>query len=139
MMSTMRHPSTGCRLTIAIVFAVGMGAGPWAGMPRQGQTTGDRQPSSDAAGSQAASVGTTKEQLEQWMTTLSNWGRWGKDDELGTVNLITPAKRKQALALDLEAVAETAAEQKRWEFLFIAAPLPAATGTGSAINPIAVF
>ncbi len=30
---------------------------------------------------------------------VSNWGRWGKDDQLGSVNLITPAKRKQALAL----------------------------------------
>jgi hypothetical protein len=33
------------------------------------------------------------------MTELSNWGRWGKDDQLGAVNLITPAKRKQAAAL----------------------------------------
>ena len=30
---------------------------------------------------------------------LKNWGRWGKDDRLGTINLITEAKRKQALAL----------------------------------------
>src|ERR1700730_5561739 len=30
---------------------------------------------------------------------LSNWGRWGKDDEFGAANLITPAKRKQAVAL----------------------------------------
>jgi len=42
---------------------------------------------------------TTKEQLERWMKEHSNWGRWGKDDQLGTVNLITPAKRKQAAAL----------------------------------------
>jgi kynurenine formamidase len=33
------------------------------------------------------------------MTQLSNWGRWGKDDELGALNLITPDKRKQAAAL----------------------------------------
>ena len=30
---------------------------------------------------------------------VSNWGRWGKDDQLGAVNLITAAKRKQAAAL----------------------------------------
>jgi kynurenine formamidase len=42
---------------------------------------------------------TSKEELERWMTDLSNWGRWGKDDQLGAANLITPAKRKQALAL----------------------------------------
>ena len=41
----------------------------------------------------------TAEQYEQWKKDLSNWGRWGKDDEVGTVNLITPAKRKQAAAL----------------------------------------
>jgi kynurenine formamidase len=34
-----------------------------------------------------------------WMTELSNWGRWGKDDGIGTLNLITADKRKQALAL----------------------------------------
>jgi hypothetical protein len=28
------------------------------------------------------------------MKELSNWGRWGADDELGAANLITPAKRK---------------------------------------------
>ncbi len=29
---------------------------------------------------------------------LSNWNRWGADDQKGAVNLITPAKRKRALA-----------------------------------------
>jgi kynurenine formamidase len=41
----------------------------------------------------------TKADIDRWMTELSNWGRWGKDDQLGTINLITPAKRKQAAAL----------------------------------------
>jgi kynurenine formamidase len=30
---------------------------------------------------------------------VSNWGRWGKDDQLGSVNLVTAAKRKAATAL----------------------------------------
>ena len=30
---------------------------------------------------------------------LSNWGRWGADDEVGTLNLVTPAKRVQAAGL----------------------------------------
>jgi kynurenine formamidase len=38
-------------------------------------------------------------EFRQAMTELSNWGRWGADDELGASNLITPAKRKQAAAL----------------------------------------
>ena len=41
----------------------------------------------------------TKAQVERWMTELSNWGRWGQDDQLGTLNLITPEKRRQAQAL----------------------------------------
>ena len=41
----------------------------------------------------------TRAQTQRWMTELSNWGRWGKDDQLGTLNLITPEKRQQAVAL----------------------------------------
>lgn len=41
----------------------------------------------------------TKAQVQRWMTELSNWGRWGKDDQLGTLNLITAEKRRQAQAL----------------------------------------
>src|SRR5262245_65050389 len=41
----------------------------------------------------------TAAQYEQWKKDLSNWGRWGKDDKIGTMNLITPAKRKQAAGL----------------------------------------
>src|SRR3954449_8643663 len=40
-----------------------------------------------------------KETIDRWQKELSNWGRWGKDDELGALNLITPAKRKQAAGL----------------------------------------
>jgi len=40
----------------------------------------------------------TKAQFDQMFKQLSNWGRWGKDDQLGTLNLITPARRRQAAA-----------------------------------------
>ena len=43
--------------------------------------------------------GATEEEFEQWMTELSNWGRWGEDDQMGAANLITDAKRRQAAAL----------------------------------------
>ena len=43
-----------------------------------------------------------EEDFHRAMKELSNWGRWGADDELGAANLITPAKRKQALALAKE-------------------------------------
>jgi kynurenine formamidase len=38
-------------------------------------------------------------EFDELFKQVSNWGRWGKDDQLGAVNLITDAKRKQALAL----------------------------------------
>jgi len=47
----------------------------------------------------AAEPSIEKTTLDRWMHELSNWGRWGKDDQLGTVNLITPAKRLVAAAL----------------------------------------
>ncbi len=34
--------------------------------------------------------------FDRWMHELSNWNRWGADDQRGTVNLITPAVRKAA-------------------------------------------
>src|SRR5687768_7506818 len=43
-------------------------------------------------------------QYERWKTELSNWGRWGKDDQIGALNLITPAKRRQAAALVKEGI-----------------------------------
>jgi kynurenine formamidase len=39
------------------------------------------------------------EQFDQLFQQVKNWGRWGAEDQLGAVNLITPAKRRQAIAL----------------------------------------
>ncbi len=41
----------------------------------------------------------TLETLGNWEKELSNWGRWGPDDQRGTLNLITPEKTRQAAAL----------------------------------------
>jgi len=41
----------------------------------------------------------TKADVDKMMQSLSNWGRWGKDDQLGALNLITPQKRKAAASL----------------------------------------
>ncbi len=56
----------------------------------------------NSAAQQAESV--TKAEFDQWMKEISNWGRWGKDDELGTLNLITPEKRLAAAKLVTEGV-----------------------------------
>ena len=37
--------------------------------------------------------------VDGWMKELSNWGRWGKADQLGAVNLITPEVRRRAAGL----------------------------------------
>jgi len=41
--------------------------------------------------------------------------------------------------LDLDAAAETASRLKRWEFMVVISPLRVPKGTGSPINPLAVF
>jgi kynurenine formamidase len=46
----------------------------------------------------------SRAEFERWKAELSNWGRWGKDDQIGALNLITPAKRRQAAALVKEGV-----------------------------------
>jgi kynurenine formamidase len=37
--------------------------------------------------------------LQGYIDRCSNWGRWGTDDQLGTVNLITPDKVREAAGL----------------------------------------
>ena len=49
----------------------------------------------------------TEQEVLGWFDSLSNWGRWGDDDELGTLNLITDAKRKQAAGLVSEGITVT--------------------------------
>ena len=69
--------------TSAVVLRSQQGSG--------GAASGDRPP-------------VAKAEYERWKTELSNWGRWGKDDEIGALNLITPAKRRQAASRRLAGV-----------------------------------
>ena len=46
-----------------------------------------------------------KAQFEKWMAELNNWGRWGKDDEKGALNLITNESRRKASRLVREGFA----------------------------------
>ena len=41
----------------------------------------------------------TEKEVMSWIRDRSNWGRWGKDDQRGAINLITPAKRVAAARL----------------------------------------
>jgi kynurenine formamidase len=41
----------------------------------------------------------TDDELERWFDDFSNWGRWGPDDTMGALNLITPEKKRAAAGL----------------------------------------
>ena len=66
----------------------------------------------------------SREQFERWQTELSNWGRWGKDDQIGVLNLITPEKRVQAMALAKKGVVVS---MQRKSTLMKAPPVQAGT------------
>ena len=40
---------------------------------------------------------------------------------------------------ELKPLAEAAARENRWEFLFVMAPVPVPGGTGQIVNPLAMF
>ena len=68
-------------------------------------------------------------QYDDWFDKLSNWGRWGSDDEIGALNLITAEKRRSAARLVTEgftvSLASTAQTERtvdnpcpiRWEMV----------------------
>jgi kynurenine formamidase len=57
----------------------------------------------------------TEAQVLGWYRSLSNWGRWGPDDELGTLNLVTPEKRRQAAGLVREGLPISCARTVTYE------------------------
>jgi len=57
----------------------------------------------------------TEAEVLGYFDKLSNWGRWGADDELGTPNLITPEKTQRAVSLVREGVTVSLAREIRWE------------------------
>lgn len=65
------------------------------GLPAAAAMSIGAQPAPQAAAAKPVS----RADFERWKKELSNWGRWGPDDQIGALNLITPAKRRQAAAL----------------------------------------
>ena len=63
----------------------------------------------------ASNHNATRADFDQLMKELSNWGRWGKDDQMGAVNLITPAKRKEALRAVKDGVSVSMARKAETE------------------------
>jgi hypothetical protein len=64
---------------------------------------------------QDSAVRTTLEDLKRWEVELSNWGRWGPDDQRGTLNLITPDKSRRAAALARDGVTVNLQHFVEWE------------------------
>src|SRR5262245_1432515 len=71
---------------------------PMVARSQQAQSAVASQP---AAGQASLGVRAPKNaaEFDELFHKISNWGRWGKDDELGAAHLITDAKRKQAASL----------------------------------------
>src|SRR5215467_6912069 len=41
----------------------------------------------------------TRAEVQSYLYEQTNWGRWGKDDQKGAINLITPEKKVKAASL----------------------------------------
>jgi kynurenine formamidase len=54
-------------------------------------------------------------EFDELFQQVSNWGRWGRDDQLGSVNLVTVAKRQQAIALAKAAISVSLAQTSMTE------------------------
>lgn len=57
----------------------------------------------------------TKDDIMAMVDELSNWGRWGPDDQLGAINLITPETRKRAAKLVREGISVSLARDVETE------------------------
>src|SRR4029453_14771284 len=55
--------------------------------------------STEAVAQRGARFPRNATEFDELFRQVSNWGRWGKEDQLGSANLVTDAKRKQATAL----------------------------------------
>ena len=75
----------GALITISLSIVV-------VGRPGAGQATNGVAPAGTRFPRNSA-------EFDELFRQVSNWGRWGKDDQLGSANLVTGAKRKQAVAL----------------------------------------
>ena len=95
-----------------------------------------------------AETSLTEKDVIALIERLSTWGRWGSDDELGTLNLITPEKRRQAATLVRDGVPvscarpisnEISADTTVQPMRFMVDSGEGRDVTGSPVNPIAVF
>jgi hypothetical protein len=51
----------------------------------------------------------SEDEVIGWAESFKNWGRWGPDDELGTLNFVTAEKRRRAARLVEEGISVSCA------------------------------
>jgi hypothetical protein len=66
--------------------------------------------------------GANRETINQWFEALSNWDRWGIDDRLGALNLITDEKRARAASLVRQGVSISLSRNTIKERVGVSAP-----------------
>ena len=77
---------TGCSV-LSLIFAASICAGPaFAQTPAIAPHPSTQDPANVV----------TLDDIARWESELSNWGRWGPDDQRGTLNPITPEKTRAA-------------------------------------------
>ena len=57
----------------------------------------------------------TEDTVLEYFRTLSNWRRWGAEDQLGTLNFLTPEKTRRAVGLVREGVTISCARTIRYD------------------------
>jgi kynurenine formamidase len=85
-------------LASSVAAGLALMASPLAQVPQAPQVPAPAAPVL-SPGPSAARYPVTNADFDAYFQKVKNWGRWGASDELGTLNLITPAKRKQAASL----------------------------------------
>lgn len=121
----MTHQSALKSIAIVVIFVGAIAASRVFGQQGRGRGTQPDQPAMPEFASETASKETftkrgfktpndgpqTVAEYEKIFNEIKNWGRWGKDDQEGTMNLVTDAKRKQASSLVKTGIAVSLAHQ----------------------------
>lgn len=81
----------GAAIAVALVF--------WFGSRREPAPAPPPAAAPTPRFADAARYPRTAAEFEELYAKVTNWGRWGADDELGAANLITDAKRREAASL----------------------------------------
>ena len=74
------------------------------------------------------------EEFDALFQQVKNWGRWGPNDQLGSANLVTVAKRKQAVALVKDGITVNAVAPS-----LIATDMVSAVASSAARIPLGRF